>query len=143
VLGVVAVLLLVTNTHYGYHRDELYYLAAGRHLAWGYSDQGPLSPLLARIFGSLGHGSLLAFRIPAMLAVLGTGLLASLVARELRGLSFAQVLTASAVGGRLFTLDAGHLVVTSTFDLGCGSRSPTLSSGCCEPVNSCGGWSSA
>jgi len=117
VLGVVAALLVVTSTRYGYHRDELYYLAAGRHLAWGYSDQGPLSPFLAEIFGTLGHGSLLVFRIPSMLAALGSGLLASLIARELDGRIFAQVLTAMVAGGGLFVLAAGHLLVTSTFDL--------------------------
>ena len=27
---------MLTNANYGYQRDEFYYLACGRHLAWGY-----------------------------------------------------------------------------------------------------------
>ena len=116
VLVVLAALLVATSARYGYHRDELYYLESGHHLAWGYTDQGPLSPLLARAFDELGRGSLTVFRIPAMMAALASGLFGALAARELGGRTFAQVLAVTLVGGGLFTLGAGHLVVTATFD---------------------------
>ncbi len=45
--GVVA-LLLSFASGYGYHRDELYFLAAGQHLDWAFPDQGVLTPLIAR-----------------------------------------------------------------------------------------------
>ncbi|MGA8232496.1 MAG: hypothetical protein WB795_13545 [Candidatus Acidiferrales bacterium] len=41
-LGGAAVLVpMLTNGRYGYFRDELYYLAARDHLAWGYVDFAP------------------------------------------------------------------------------------------------------
>lgn len=40
---------LATNSVLGFHIDELYYLACGRHLAFGYVDFPPVVPLLARI----------------------------------------------------------------------------------------------
>jgi len=42
-----AVLLqMLTNGRYGYFRDELYFMATGDHLAWGYVDFAPLAACL-------------------------------------------------------------------------------------------------
>ena len=65
--GVVGLLLIAFAGGYGYHRDELYFLAAGDHLAWSYPDQGPLTPLVAHLMNVIAPGSLTVLRIPSAL----------------------------------------------------------------------------
>ncbi|MDX6317255.1 MAG: hypothetical protein QOD35_655, partial [Nocardioidaceae bacterium] len=50
------VLLLALADRYGPHRDELYFVAAGHHLAWGYPDQPSLTPLIAAVADHIAHG---------------------------------------------------------------------------------------
>ena len=115
VVGLVAALLLATNGGYGYHRDELYFLML--RPAWGYRDQPPLTPLIARAADALFGGSLWGLRVPATLCVVAAVLLAALLARELGGGRLAQTLTAAGVGTGAATLIFGHVLLTATLDL--------------------------
>src|SRR5688500_16022391 len=95
VAGAVAVLLLATAGRYGYHRDELYFLRAGREAAFGYVDQPPVTPLLAAAVDAVAPGSLVALRLPAALAAGAVVVLAGLLAREVGGDRTAQLLAAA------------------------------------------------
>jgi hypothetical protein len=98
VLCAVKLLLHVFTSvrHYGYFRDELYYLDMARHLDWGYVDAAPLIAVYAKVALLLG-GSLAALRILPALA--GTALIAltMLIARELGGGRYAQLLAGTAI----------------------------------------------
>ncbi len=61
----VAVELAVSN-RYGFLQDELYFIVAGHHLAFGYVDQPPIAPLLTRITGILGVSPTAIRIIPAL-----------------------------------------------------------------------------
>lgn len=89
---VVALHLLAVN-EYGVFRDELYYLACGRHLAWGYVDHPPVVAVMARAAGVFGD-SLLAIRIIPIALSGVLVFLAGAMARRLGGGGFAQGLAA-------------------------------------------------
>src|SRR5919107_3215134 len=79
----------LTNGGYGYFRDELYYLACGEHLDWGYVDQAPLIALVARASRQLLGESLFAIRFLPAVAGAALVFVTGLLARELGGGRFA------------------------------------------------------
>ncbi|TWF74641.1 dolichyl-phosphate-mannose-protein mannosyltransferase [Pseudonocardia hierapolitana] len=113
----VAALLLAVSGRYGYHRDELYFLRAGREPAFGYVDQPPLTPFLARAMDTVLPGSLTGLRLPSVLAAALVVVLTGLIARELGGGRGAQLLAAASMGVSAVLLVVGHLLSTTTFDL--------------------------
>jgi hypothetical protein len=115
--GGLAVLLLALAGRYGYHRDELYFLRAGREAAFGYVDQPPLTPLLAAAMDGLFPGSLLALRLPSALMAGAVVVLTGLIAREFGGGRSAQLLAAASMAVSAVLLLTGHLLSTTTVDL--------------------------
>jgi hypothetical protein len=83
--------------HYGFFRDELYYIACGEHLAWGYIDQPPLIALTAWFARHTFGESLFAVRLLPALAGAAVVFLTGWIAREFGGGLFAQFLAALAM----------------------------------------------
>jgi len=112
--GTIALLLLFASRN-GYHRDELYFLAASHHLSFGYVDQPPMAVVaawLARV--ALGN-TLLGLRlIPALLDGVVVALTGA-IARELGGRRFAQAFAALCVGLGGFLVIA-HVEGPTIFD---------------------------
>jgi 4-amino-4-deoxy-L-arabinose transferase-like glycosyltransferase len=117
VAGAVTVFHLATAQIYGYHRDEPYYLASGRRLAWGYVDNPPLTPFLYRISDTLFGDSQFGLRIiPALLHAVVV-MLTVLIARELGADGRAQVVAAVATALTPIALTTGHFLGTVTPEL--------------------------
>lgn len=97
-LATAAVLVhLVPDSAYGYFRDELYYLACARRLAWGYVDHPPLSILVLRLVTAAFGDSVLTLRLLPALAHGASVVLGAATARRLGGSGWAQSVTALAV----------------------------------------------
>jgi len=97
--GVLLVLLtgvtlvqLSAITHYGWFRDELYYLSCAKRLAWGYVDQPPFSIAWLAAWCRMFGDSLVAVRSAALLAGLATVWATVAVARAFGGGRWAQAL---------------------------------------------------
>ena len=110
-------MLVAFAGRYGYHRDELYFLEAGRHLAWGYPDQPPLAPLVARLMNDVAPGSVTVLRLPSAIVAAAIVPVTAALTRQLGGERGAQLLAAGSAGVSLIVLGAGHILSTTTFNL--------------------------
>ena len=83
----------VGNPHYGFFRDELYFVVCGQHPQWGYVDVPPIAPLLAAGSQVFGHSLVLLRMVPAFFAA-ASAYVTCLLALEMGGGAFAQILAA-------------------------------------------------
>ena len=117
VIGAVFVAVeLAVSGRYGFLQDELYFIVAGHHLAFGYVDQPPLAPLLTRITGLLGVSPTAIRIIPALAGgavVIMTARLAALFGAG----RFGRVLAALVMACAPVLLGAVHIGNTTPLDL--------------------------
>jgi Dolichyl-phosphate-mannose-protein mannosyltransferase len=114
---------MATATLYGFFIDEIYFLACGQHLAWGYVDMPPLTAFQAWLTRHLFGDSPYSIRLFPSLAAAGVVLLAGAITRELGGGKFAQILAAVVV-----FLAPGYLVFCSYLNMN--SIEPLIWGGC-------------
>ena len=107
---------LLTNGRYGYFRDELYYIACGRHLDFGNVDQPPLSILLLRLSQLLLGDSLFAIRLLPALAGAAIVALTGMIAREMGGRAWAIALACAGSLCALFNLAVGNFFSMNAFE---------------------------
>jgi 4-amino-4-deoxy-L-arabinose transferase-like glycosyltransferase len=110
------VLYLVAASHYGYFRDELYYLACGEHPAWGYMDQPPMIAWMAWLLEHTIGTSLYAIRLLPMLADVGAITLTAHLTHKLGGRRWAMFFSALAVLVTPIFLMLSHLFTMNAFD---------------------------
>lgn len=100
--GVSFIAHMLVAGNYGYFRDELYYIADGRHLQAGYVDQPLLMGWLAALLRVTTGDSLVAIHVIPALACALLIVVTGLMARELGGGRVAQFVAGVAA---LFTVD--------------------------------------
>jgi len=110
------VLQLLVSGRYGYFVDELYYLACSHHLDWGYVDQPPLIAVIAWLARTTLGDSLWALRFLPAVADGVLVLLTGLIARELGGRRYAQILACVAVIVAPLYLGLGNLLTMNAFE---------------------------
>jgi len=110
------VLELAVSDRYGFQQDELYFVVASHHLAFGYVDQPPLAVLLARTTDLFGVNPAAIQILPA-LAGGAIVVLAARLAALFGGGRAARVIAALAVAIAPVFLVGMHVGNTTPYDL--------------------------
>jgi hypothetical protein len=109
------VLHACANGHYGFFRDELYFIVCGDRPDWGYVDQPALVPLLASWSHATFGDFLWGFRLLPMLMMAATVACTAEFTRALGGRGFAQWLAGLSVLLAPIFLLQGTLFCTDMF----------------------------
>jgi Dolichyl-phosphate-mannose-protein mannosyltransferase len=102
---------------YGWFRDEFYYYACARHLAFGYVDHPPLSIVPLWIVRTVAGDSLVAARLLASLASGAIIAVVGLTTRDIGGGRFAQALAMVCAAVAPVYLALGSFYSMNIFDV--------------------------
>jgi Dolichyl-phosphate-mannose-protein mannosyltransferase len=115
IAAAITLLHLLTNNHYGFHRDELQFLSDALHLDWGFIPYPPFTPFVERISLAVFGLSMVGLRLFSVIAQASAIVVIGLMARELGGSRLAQVTAALAVALAPFPLFQGTEFQYSSF----------------------------
>ena len=117
IAAVFVALELALSGRYGFMQDELYFIEAGRHLAFGYVDQPPLTPLVDRIMDLLFGVTPTAVRVVPALAGGAVVVLAARFAALFGAGTLGRVIAALLTACTPVLLSSDHLGNTTPLDL--------------------------
>lgn len=104
------------NANYGVHADELYYIAMGEHLQWGYYDNGPFIVWVVKLSAMLFGSSTFGWRVLPTLVSAATVALTGLLTKRLGGNTFAIVIACTAMLCSPAFTAMGYLLQPAAFD---------------------------
>ncbi len=116
IAALLVALELAVSARYGFLQDEMYFIVAGHHLAFGYVDQPPLTPLVNRMTGIFGINPTAVRIVPALAGGLVVVAAAKFAALFGAG-RFGRVLAALITACTPLVLALAHLGITEALDL--------------------------
>lgn len=116
IAAAIALIHLLTNNRYGFHRDELQFLTDASHLDWGFVPYPPLTPFLEHILLGIFGLSMVGLRLFSVIAQAAAIVAGGLMARDLGGGRLAQATAALAVAFTPVALFSGTEFQYTSFD---------------------------
>ncbi|HTZ88742.1 MAG TPA: glycosyltransferase family 39 protein [Alloacidobacterium sp.] len=116
IAAAVALVHLLTNSRYGFHRDELQFLSDARHLDWGFVAYPPFTPIVERISMALFGLSVVGLRLFSVITQAAAIVVTGLMTCELGGGRLAQIAAAFSIALAPLPLFEGTEFQYSSFD---------------------------
>ena len=110
------VIHLVSNSHFGFHRDELLYMAMSEHLDWGYKEVPPFIAGISWFSYAFLGDSVFAMRILPSIASALIVFMTGLFVISMNGRRFSIIVACSAMVISPSFLASGYLLQPVVFD---------------------------
>lgn len=107
---------MLTNSRFGFYKDELQFLSDAQNLDWGFVECPPFTPFIAHVSTALFGLSLVCLRAFAVLAQALVLLLTALITKELGGSRLAITTAVLGVGLSVFSIFEGSVFEYTAFD---------------------------